>query len=265
VGLSPAKGALDPFVTSPAPILLIAHPGHELLLHGWLQEERPVVVSITDGSGGSSCDRIAYSRAVIESAGASCSAMFGILSDRECYTSILEQDDTVFDTWRLRITNEIIRHSSPVLVCDPLEFYNPMHDLANALGHAAARAAEAKLRRRVDILSYPITRPHPGSEAVTVPLSSKALEQKRTAAKQYAPLAAEVDALDHVLGSAAETLFLDEAFAWPEASPEPVGYELTGRSRIQSGRYSDLITYVDHVAPIARSLLQPFGRLEASS
>jgi len=264
VGSSSAKGGLDPFVTSPPSILLIAHPGHELLLHGWLQTERPVVAAITDGSGGSGFDRTAYSRAVIESAGGSCSAIFGVLSDRECYASILGQDNTVFGIWLSRLTDEIVRLSSPVLICDPLEFYNPMHDLVNALGHAAARAAEARLLRPVEVLSYPIIRPHPGSKAVTVPLSSKASEQKWNAAKQYAPLSAEVEAFDHVLRSAVETLFLDEAFAWPDASPEPVGYELVGRNRIQSGRYSDLITYADHVAPIARNLLQSSGFPETS-
>ena len=31
--------------------LVIGHPGHELLVHGWLEVARPIVFVFTDGSG----------------------------------------------------------------------------------------------------------------------------------------------------------------------------------------------------------------------
>jgi hypothetical protein len=248
----------------PASVLLIAHPGHELLLHGWLQKDRPVVAALTDGSGGSGQDRTAYSRAVIESAGGSCSAIFGYFSDRDCYASILNNDRTIFDTWVAQVTGEIVRHASPALVCDPLEFYNPMHDLANAIGQAAAQAAAARIGQPVKVLSYPITRPHPGQKVVTIRLSPKALEEKRNAARSYTPLAAEVESFEPVLESSREALFLDDLFSWPDTSPVPVAYEVTGQDRIRAGRYPDLITYADHVAPMARRILESCGALEPS-
>jgi len=150
-----------------------------------------------------------------------------------------------------------VRCRSSVVVCDPLEFYNPMHDLANAFGHAAARAAAAILRCHVDVFSYPIARPHPGAVAATVSLSPKALDLKRSAARQYVPLAAEVNARKHLLDATTETLYRDGKFAWPEVCPETVGYEVAGSARVQSGLYTELITYADHVAPIARKLLRP--------
>jgi hypothetical protein len=46
---------------------------------------------------------------------------------------------------------------------------------------------------------------------------------------------------------------LHPAFDWPAAwLPE---YERIGRERVGMGRYATLITYRDHVLPLARSLL----------
>ena len=39
--------------------LLVAHPGHELLLHGWISRTKPVVHVLTDGSAHSSRPRLA--------------------------------------------------------------------------------------------------------------------------------------------------------------------------------------------------------------
>ena len=32
-------------------VLVVAHPGHELRVHGWLELARPTVCILTDGSG----------------------------------------------------------------------------------------------------------------------------------------------------------------------------------------------------------------------
>ena len=46
--------------------LIIGHPGHETLLHHWIERERPVVFVLTDGSGGGAVARTTHSRRLIE-------------------------------------------------------------------------------------------------------------------------------------------------------------------------------------------------------
>jgi hypothetical protein len=49
--------------------LVIAHPGHELRVHGWLEWARPTVFVLTDGSGQGSHGRLASSARLIERSG----------------------------------------------------------------------------------------------------------------------------------------------------------------------------------------------------
>ncbi|HUE39393.1 MAG TPA: hypothetical protein VMR29_07805 [Candidatus Binatia bacterium] len=39
---------------------VVAHPGHELRVHHWMERVRPVVCVLTNGSGASGCSRIRY-------------------------------------------------------------------------------------------------------------------------------------------------------------------------------------------------------------
>src|SRR5262249_36767462 len=113
--------------------LLVAHPGHELFLHHWLERERPIVFVLADGSGGHGQDRSAASARVIREAGASIGPVFGLASDKRWYEAILAGERDLFDRARRLITatcrDAQVRH----LVTDSIELYNPMHDLCNAL------------------------------------------------------------------------------------------------------------------------------------
>src|SRR5438105_4697197 len=78
-------------MTSPeAAHLLVAHPGHELLLHGWIDQVKPIVHVLTDGSGHSGDGRLEMTAEFLRACGARPGAIFGALSDREAYAMILE-------------------------------------------------------------------------------------------------------------------------------------------------------------------------------
>src|SRR5262245_62950864 len=76
--------------------LVIAHPGHELRVHGWLEQTRPLVFVLTDGSGGAGRPRIDSTARVLERVGAKPGAIFGRFADRELYAAILAGDHDVF-------------------------------------------------------------------------------------------------------------------------------------------------------------------------
>src|SRR5882724_4575425 len=68
---------------APGPILaqrsalLIAHPGHELRLHGWLERARPLTFALTDGSGMDGRPRLDSTTAVLSRVGARPAGIYG--------------------------------------------------------------------------------------------------------------------------------------------------------------------------------------------
>src|SRR5205085_11713157 len=76
--------------------LVIGHPGHELRIHHWLERARPVTFVFTDGSGRTDRSRLASTTAVLERAGASRGSIYGAMSDRQLYRTILAGEHDVF-------------------------------------------------------------------------------------------------------------------------------------------------------------------------
>jgi hypothetical protein len=85
-------------VSSPLPwegsraALVVAHPGHELRVHHWLERARPLVLVLTDGSGHTEHSRLQRTTALLERAGATPGRIYGRLSDRDLYRAILSGD-----------------------------------------------------------------------------------------------------------------------------------------------------------------------------
>jgi hypothetical protein len=65
--------------------LIVAHPGHELLLHGWISRNKPLVHILTDGAADSSMTRLGGTAELLRDLGARSGAIFDRLSDREAY------------------------------------------------------------------------------------------------------------------------------------------------------------------------------------
>ena len=109
--------------------LLIAHPGHELFLHHWLEREHPIVFVLSDGSGGNGQDRCAESARLIRETGASTGPVFGFVSDKRWYAAILAGERELFDRARQLILTACRAAGVRRVVTDPVELYNPLHDL----------------------------------------------------------------------------------------------------------------------------------------
>ena len=91
--------------------LLVAHPGHELLLHGWISQSKPIVQVLTDGSGHSAVGRLEMTAEFLRAVGALPGAIFGRLSDREAYAMIIPRLSRPITTQRrsaLSFVTEII-------------------------------------------------------------------------------------------------------------------------------------------------------------
>ncbi|MEO3474813.1 hypothetical protein AAFN86_23330 [Roseomonas sp. CAU 1739] len=225
------------------PLLIVAHPGHELRLFAWMERERPLLCILTDGSGSIAPARTQYSAALAKGCGAAPGPVFGAMPDRAWYAAILHGDVAPF----IAAADAIAAAATPgaSVIADPVEGYNPMHDLAAAVADAVAvRIGGARL-------TYPLMAPRRSGEVLR--LDAGTLARKRVAIAAYAPLAEEAEALLRADPAAlAEEHILPARFAWPEVSvPE---YERIGAERAARGVYGRTIRYAEHVRPLALAL-----------
>jgi hypothetical protein len=229
----------------PRPILIVAHPGHELRLFGWMQENRPLLCILTDGSGGLSASRVHYSAALAEHCGAARGPVFGPLPDRAWYAAILGANAAPF----LEAAASIVRAAEPgaPVVADPVEGYNPMHDLAAALADSVASRTGGQR------LTYPLMAPL--GQGAPLPLDGATLARKQAAIDAYTPLADEVQALLRADPQALrDERVLPACFDWPATMDPPAAYERIGAERTAAGRYGQTIRYARHVRPLALAL-----------
>lgn len=225
-------------------------------MHGWLEIAKPHVFILSDGSGGNGQSRLAYSQTLIEAAGARKGAVFGECSDRQWYQAMLEGDAELFKSRQNDIFQTAATNRIDMIVTDPVEFYNPLHDLANAMAHGVAARSARQAGLSAQVWTYEIANlRRPGAGSAKIPLDDRQIDRKINAAKSYLPLSSEAEEFGGRLRAKSERLFAEgSGFAWPvELGFEPY-YEEVGRSRTLHGKYESIITYREHVRPIALAI-----------
>jgi hypothetical protein len=225
------------------PILIVAHPGHELRMTAWMERHAPLLCILTDGSGGAGEARVRYSRALAETCGALPGPVFGMMPDRAWYDAILAGDATPFQEAAARIA--AAAEPGALVVADPVEGYNPMHDLCAAVADRVAAAIGGTRR------SYALMLAGEGAEVIALDAAEQ--ERKRAAVAAYAPMLAEAAELLRAEPRAiSEERILPAGFDWPPAMA-PV-YELFGQALATVGVHREAISYARHVRPIALQL-----------
>jgi hypothetical protein len=244
--------------------LVIAHPGHELRVHGWLEWARPTVFVLTDGSGHGSDGRMASTTRLLRRAGASQGSVCSRFTDRELYDTILERRVSVFTDLATELASAFVAGRFEYVVADAAEGYNPGHDLCRYIVDAAVECARAGLPGtfrsfEIDLAAAPSAAAHATeARAVCLELDEAALERKLTAAREYAEMAAEVDAALARWGAAAfrheclreTSLGLRE----PQAADPAPYYESHGDRRRAEGTYEQVIRYREHIRPVHEAL-----------
>jgi hypothetical protein len=235
------------------PVLIVAHPGHELRLLNWMERERPLVFILSDGSGGAQSSRLDYSVSAIQAAGATLIEGSGQRSDREWYAAILAGDIPAFTKTVDVIAAAALSAPARLVISDAADGYNPLHDLCQAIGSAVV-ARMAGNAKPPTFLVAPATAGAIGTESIKWALENESARRKHLAVSAYTPLAQEAAQL---LADAPDALnterLLVPGFDWPENyAPE---WEAFGRKRVREGRFAAPITYRDHVLPIAKALL----------
>jgi hypothetical protein len=241
--------------------LVVAHPGHELRVHGWLETARPLVFVLTDGSGRSRASRLASTAKVLSHAGARAGVVFGRFSDAEIYFSILKFDSRRFTDLATELAVNFSRQNIDYVVGDASEGYNPAHDLCRLILNAAVQITERRDSRQIGNFAFPLIG-HPDNcsdqQAIRFQLDDDAFARKIKAARNYPELQGEVA---DTVGRNGMDAFRSECLQPVRSSEgyvleEPPFYESYGERQVSAGFYPQVLRYRQHMLPIAEALQQ---------
>lgn len=269
------------------PILFIAHPGHELRVHGWLETTAPMVWILTDGSGHTGRSRIDSTTRVLESTGAVPGPVYGYMSDVDLYNTVIGFNHRPFIDLVDTLAASIIDEQVDCIVGDAEEGYNPGHDLCRLIINAAVKLVKRKSSKPVR--SYDFTLIGPPDQcpedlrdrSLRLTLDDAAFTRKLSAARNYPELQAEVETalngtgnqtltghsklaerLSTISGVTDASHFRVEclrpvnshALTFTPLQGDPPFYEHYGEKQVKSGYYKHVLRYSEHMLPLARAL-----------
>lgn len=255
-------------------ILVIAHPGHELRVHGWLETTVPAVWILTDGSGHTGRSRIDSTTRVLEPTGAVPGPVYGYMSDVDLYKSVLGFDHRPFINLVDNLAASILHEQVDCIAGDAEEGYNPGHDICRLIINAAVKLVKRKSSE--PIRNYDFTLVGPPDQcpedlrdhSLWLNLDDEAFARKLSAAHNYSELQAEVETALNGAGNEALITGVTDANRFRVECLRPVNshslairslddppyYEQYGEKQVKSGYYKQVLRYSEHMLPLARAL-----------
>jgi hypothetical protein len=242
--------------------LVVGHPGHELLVHGWLEVTRPIVFVFTDGSGRSNQSRLASTTKVLNQTGAKCGTIYGPLTDAAAYAAILNHDFDPFIALAKELCRALVAERIDYVAGDAFEGYNPMHDVCRLVINAAVTVARRARGHRVanfefSLIGQPVCQESQHAEGICRLLDNAAFARKMAAAKGYTELAGEVNAaLERTSTDAlrAECLRPVGPGLGDDRCDQVPFYEYYGEKQVEAGYYHRVLRHDEHIAPLTEAL-----------
>jgi hypothetical protein len=234
--------------------LLVAHPGHELLLHGWISRNKPVVHVLTDGDVHFSGGRLGTTADLLRNRGARQGTIFGRLSDREAYAMIVERNTALLLSLVADLAEQLERDRPAIIVTDAAEGYNPVHDLCRLIAGAAIVTAGVATKQ----YEYAVVNdPHSlDADVMVIALNSAEHAAKMETARALASSIADIDELMARHGPDAyrrETLSPVADWTAIDDGAPPL-YERYGEQRVAAGQYKTVIRRREHMLPLRDAL-----------
>ena len=187
--------------TSSRAALVVAHPSHELRVHGWLEKTRPYVCILTDGGGRSGEPRLSRTSEVLDRVGATQGAIYGRLSDLEVYSAILNGNAKLFARLAEELAQAFVDEQIEYVVGDATEGYSVAHDICRVIIDAAVDLATLRHGHHVANFDFLVVGPPDEcpdelrNDAIRIELDDESFRRKVNAALAYSPkLAVDVEA-----------------------------------------------------------------------
>jgi len=247
-------------------VLFVAHPGHELRVHHWLEKVRPTVLVLTDGSGPSGLSRLESTTRLLAAAGGRPGPVYGRFSDRELYEAVRQRRSELFCLLVDELVTLLRQMDAREVAGDAVEGFNPAHDLCRLLLNAAVailRAGSLPGLRNRDFTLEALPAHCPADmhgEATWIHLDEAALGRKLEAAGTFKGMEAEVSAILRAHGPAPFAVECLRPVRYGLGIGAQVGevpfYELHGQKRVEQGIYTETLRFREHIEPLARDLMR---------
>jgi hypothetical protein len=247
-------------------LLVIAHPGHELRAFNWMQQRRPGVFVLTDGSGSRNEGRMDETENILREVSATRVGWLDAFPDKTVYQLILEREAAPLIHRARQLAEYIAAYKVEEVAGDMIEGYNPSHDLCRNLINAAVELAGSMGHAVTRNLAFALAG-KPGGEAKgpkpleVILLDDSALSAKQAAAMNYSALRHEVELALRTFGKeafATET-FYDASALGDEPANVPPYYETYGEKQVATGHYTHVIRYSLHVKPLVAAIRKGLG------
>lgn len=250
-------------------LMVLSHPNHEAAVFGLVQRLRPRLVMLTDGGGEA---RVEQSRRALDRIGLLERASFLNFRESDFYRALLDRELSFFRKVAGRLREEIAASRPEQVLCDAVEFYNPVHDLALPALYAALGK-----NRDIPIFEMPLIyqtvatqeayeiQRFPASRSDHQILFRLGEEKLRVKLQMFNEV---YDLLRLQIGDLLSSLPADhlatEVIAPAVSGPASVSNEITlryewrARSLMERGVIERMITYADHYLPMAEALTHQF-------
>lgn len=245
--------------------LVVAHPGHELRVHGWFQRQRPTLSILAMGSrSGSSQVRLEASGRAAVAVDAPRGPLFGRLLDRDLYAHLMTGRSDVFGPYVDELADAFVSSGAELVVVDGWQRYSAAHDIAHVIGRLAARKAALALGRPISVLEYSVVSQslaalHPAAiSAQTLDLGPDETTAKDLAIVDHPDIESELAEIVAMDGRASleKEAFFEPAPIEHLLRPQPARayYETAGEDRVRRGIYPQVLRESE-VAAVIRALL----------
>ena len=268
-------------------LLVIAHPGHELRVHRWLEMATPEVWVLTDGSGHTGRSRIDSTTRLLTGAGAVAGPVYGKMSDADLYNAVLTCNHRPFIDLADQLAARVLERPINLVAGDAEEGYNPGHDVCRLVINTAIRLVERRIKKQMANYDFALVGP-PGrcpeelrADSIWLDLDDAAFSRKVSAARSYPELAREVEtALDgkgdeafqrhsdllqqvrsNVGVSHADNFRVEclrpvksHAISNTSLNGQPPFYEEYGERQVKAGFYKHVLRYSEHMLPLVEAL-----------
>jgi hypothetical protein len=241
---------------------VFSHPNHEIAIYCLLQSIQPHFVFLTDGGGEK---RLEQTRQGLESIGLLHRAQFLNYTEKSFYDALLDSDLNFFKNVATLVADILKASNSSQILCDAVEFYNPVHDMSFPIVMAAIADSPG-----VKVFEVPLVYQQSGPDEVyavqQMPPSRRRNQVEFRLSDHQRNL--KMDAWHKIytmlveqMGSLVSELPNTEIIApaspsLPEPGPEQiVRYEWRAQRLLDCGEIERKITYTDHYLPIATPLI----------
>lgn len=244
--------------------LVVAHPGHELVVHHWLNLARPRVFVMTDGSGHTGRSRLHLTTDVLTQAGAEPGSIYGRFPDPAIYAALLNHDFDLFINLAEELAAALVRARVEYVAGDALEGYNPIHDACRLVINAAVELANRMQDQRIANFDF-LLMGQPGTcreelraQAIWLRLDEDTFVRKIAAVRAYPYASAELDiiltrmSVDEYRTECLRPVTYQDASC--DAVAEPPFYERYGEKQVAAGHYERVLRYREHFVPLAAAL-----------